>query len=523
MDSEPLVLPICTVQPDFLSVIADIRGGLVPEETFWLSCYKSGEPSVHGKVYATLDEVNRDSVRYDGRDGVQLLHSGEALYSASCASLQILPTRLAMPTKAYSENEGRKATKITAFDVSPDGSQFATGHMDGSVHISQTLQSRPIESCRPHVSTVTSLRFFPSSRVLLTASSDFSLSILPAAPSDDPSAASVPITPARRFYGHTRGITSTAIVSKGRNLLSSANDGTVRLWDVPSESQIRTIDSSNGSCVPVLAISIGEETLQTDANTAEETEAGVDPREVDTEDKVVFAALQDGTFEALDLRTKRSVFQSQAPPGRGKNILQAITYAPTENLVATGSTNGVVSVYDTRVLSTPLTTFKRNTASIEDLAFVPLDPSSFVTDSGAGARAGVGDGSGVGLAIATEDGLPYVADVRPEGPGVRAELIGSDCDAVRAVRVVQIQEPEVWTAADDGAVRRYRVRSYDVNRKRRIGEVRVTILTTILTTIPPPEALQRSEAVQSTRRFSLLICVAGTPLYCLRQPRVCFA
>lgn len=344
--------------------------------------------------------------------------------------------------------------KITAFDVSPDGSQFATGHMDGSIYISQTSQSRPTDLCRPHASTVTSLRFFPSSRVLLTASSDFSLSILPAAPPEDPSSTLGPITPARRFRGHTRGITSTAIVSKGRNLLSAARDGTVRLWDVPSESQIRMMGSANGSCVPVLAISVGEGTLQ--ADDAATDEAGVDPREVDTEDKLVFTALQDGTFETLDLRVKRSVFRSRALPAGGKSILQAIAHAPTENLVATGSTKGVVSVYDTRALATPLTTFRRNTASIEDLAFVPLDALSFATD--ARARGSVGDGSGLGLAIATEDGLPYIADVRPEGPGVRAELVGSDCDGVRAVRVVQAQEREVWTAADDGAVRRYRVR-----------------------------------------------------------------
>ncbi|KAH9936602.1 WD40-repeat-containing domain protein [Fomitopsis serialis] len=452
MDSDPLILPICTAQPDFLSVISDVHEGLVPEDTFWLSCYKFGEPSVHGKVYATLDEVNRDLVRLEGRNGVEL-RSREALYSASCPSLQMPQTRLAVPMKTYAENEGRKVIKITAFDVSPDGSQFATGHMDGSIYISQTSQSRPTDLCRPHVSTVTSLRFFPSSRVLLTASSDFSLSILPAAPPEDPSAQGL-ITPARRFRGHTRGITSTAIVSKGRNLLSAARDGTVRLWDVPSESQIRMMGSANGSCVPVLAISVGEGTLQ--AGDAATDEAGVDPREVDTEDKLVFTALQDGTFETLDLRTKRSVFRSRAPPAGGKSVLQAIAYAPTENLVATGSTKGVVSVYDTRALATPLTTFKRNTASIEDLAFVPLDALSFATD--AGARGSVGDGSGLGLAIATEDGLPYVADVRPEGPGVRAELVGSDCDGVRAVRVVQAQEREVWTAADDGAVRRYRVR-----------------------------------------------------------------
>ena len=83
MDIDPLLLPVCSVQPDFLTVISDVNQGLVPEETFWLSCYKSGEPSVHGKVYTTLDEINRNLVRFQGREGVELTCSGEVSYSYS--------------------------------------------------------------------------------------------------------------------------------------------------------------------------------------------------------------------------------------------------------------------------------------------------------------------------------------------------------------------------------------------------------------------------------------------------------
>jgi len=55
--------------------------------------------------------------------------------------------------------------------------------------------------------------------------------------------------------------------------------------------------------------------------------------------------------------------------------------------------------------------------------------------------------------VGNEDGLPYVAAVRPEGPSVVAELIGSDCDPVRFVRVGP--KKELWTAADDGIIRKY--------------------------------------------------------------------
>lgn len=196
--------------------------------------------------------------------------------------------------------------------------------------------------------------------------------------------------------------------------------------------------------VSILAISAGErgEATFTPPPHGEEIGAAstmiIDPREVETTDKVVYCALSNGSFEAFDLNIKLSVFRS--PVSSSDSPLESICYSSAHNLLACGSLNGVVSIYDTRSLSTPLTRFKRNGASIEDLTFV----SSPATEHD----------SEVGLAVATQDGLPYVANIRPEGPSVRAELIGTDCDAVRRIYTTT-GDGEVWTAGDDGLVRRY--------------------------------------------------------------------
>ena len=73
----------------------------------------------------------------------------------------------------------------------------------------------------------------------------------------------------------------------------------------------------------------------------------------------------------------------------------------------------------------------RNGASIESLAFTS---------------------SGTGLAVATDDGLPFIANISLDIPEVEAEFVGGDCEGVRAVRS---RENEVWTAGDDGVVRVY--------------------------------------------------------------------
>ena len=66
--------------------------------------------------------------------------------------------------------------------------------------------------------------------------------------------------------------------------------------------------------------------------------------------------------------------------------------------------------------------------------------------------------SRVGLAVATADGLPYIASVIPEGPAVSVELVGVDCDPVRNITVRDSNgRKDVWSASDDGVVRRYNI------------------------------------------------------------------
>lgn len=191
---------------------------------------------------------------------------------------------------------------------------------------------------------------------------------------------------------------------------------------------------------PILAMATGEKGEGAYAQPPDGEDKGIpvpqDAREVETEDKVVFCATYDGSIQAFDLGSKLSVFRTD--PARGSPALQSIAYSSSSNLLATGSVQGVVTVYDTRSLSNALVSFTRNSASIEDLKFV----------------APISDSAQAGLAIATEDGLPYIAGVRPEGPFVEAELVGTDCEAVRCVRV-RGDSGDVWTAGDDGVVRQY--------------------------------------------------------------------
>ena len=76
--SKSTILPQITAQYDFSDVLSDVRTGTIPLEGFWLSCYRLGFPSVHGKVRTsltrtrTLDGDIREMLDLEGRDGVSM-------------------------------------------------------------------------------------------------------------------------------------------------------------------------------------------------------------------------------------------------------------------------------------------------------------------------------------------------------------------------------------------------------------------------------------------------------------------
>ena len=354
--------------------------------------------------------------------------------------------------------------QVTSIAVAPDYSQIAIGYASGAVRrlsVDSRVTVTPLTYI-PHLSgsAVTALGYFPSSRVLLTGGADFTLHVLNA---ELEFTSSIAPKPVRSFKGHKRVVTGTAIIERGKNVLSSALDGTLRLWNVSNSQQIRLVASQNYS--PINAIALVSTLESSSALSNLDLNSEQTTIEVGTGDKYVFLALENGNFECIELASGTSVFHSSSIPEYSKHgaltslsVTQNSEFGYVCHLLATGSSKGVVTVYDISSVTSPVhkCSFKRNTASIEGLAFIP--PSSSV----GGSTSALGHAKSVDLAIATSDGLPYIAQIDLTSSGeanepkakVLAELAGGgDCEPNRTV--FADSQGHVWVGGDDGVVRMY--------------------------------------------------------------------
>jgi proteasomal ATPase-associated factor 1 len=474
--SGPIFLPQIALQHDFASVFADVRDNTVVAEDIYLSCYRPGSQSIHGKVTVSKDETAPDALVLESRGGVELTRSGSHTFSVSCPALSISETSLHAPYQTIDVNKTQGLVRrISAFDASPDRHLIATGHFDGAVTLLSTAMTSLVSinaTKKLHMSTVLSLRFFPSSKVLLSASSDFSLNIIstatPSGENDLPLLA-VP----RVLKGHKSGVTDTAILGVGRNVLSCSKDGTIRLWDV---GEARKIGSSLASeeFKPIIKMAVSSQSV---AESRNEAWSGLlppngEPRDVasgptsaaddNSPGNVIYAALNDGSFNVFDLRARNVIYTSpkSIAPDSSRSGLSAIAYDARSHILATGSQKGIITLFDARFLPASSTSsgpssslspaillsFQRSNASIDDLLFVPPTAYSAIETH-------------PHLLVAPADGFPFRASVHPNGPRVVEEYVGFADEGVRVARMTQRDGNnvlgDVWCVGDDGIVRRY--------------------------------------------------------------------
>ncbi|KAG9287897.1 hypothetical protein G9A89_017492 [Geosiphon pyriformis] len=411
--NHPYHIPQVTVQPDWVEVVADVLSGAIFSESFWISCYRKGSPSVHGSVKVTKvpDEPN---LEFSGNDGVEVTKISNHSFYLTCDTLEISEIIVKGPRSTFKRIH---SSEISSMDISPGGGLFVTGDTRGLLKVGDTKDGIVRRELEGHVGDINTCRFFPSGQVILSGAGDFQLRIWSALDGSNP------VT----LKGHTKGVTDTAIISRGRNILSSSRDGTIRLWDCGSSS-VLNIMGHYSSSIHKLATGKFTNELTYDRNSS----FRLDSREVETQDKIVLAALDNGSLIGLDLRSKSEIFSTSSY----RNVsLYSCAYSPNHNLVVAGSIQGVIEVFDARNINQTIFAIQRNEASVNDLVFVGLGPNLLVAQ-GDGAIFQFSTASGLEIAQATY------------------EYTGFDLDPVRSIRALDNGD-QIYAAGRDGCLRKY--------------------------------------------------------------------
>ncbi|KAL7418002.1 WD40-repeat-containing domain protein [Mrakia frigida] len=423
-------LPYIDIQPDFASVLRDVSQSVIRAEEFWVSGYWEGKKSVHGKVHCSMDEDGDLKTTTSG--GVVLGPIGEdssAPLKISFPSLGIPPTTVRQPRQTIRPSKTSAFPKsLNSFSLSPTQPLLSVAGDDGALLVVPTTSSSSSSSAplvlKEAIGDVLSTTFFPSGTVTLSTTLTSTLLIHSALPTQ--TSASPSNAPARVLKGHTRPVTCSAILGRGKNVLSGSKDRTVRRWDVGKAEEVVAGRVEFGDEVWCLASEQNEGERE-----AEET-------------KRVWVGLKSGGVWRLETEGEGLKNSGVGIEGGKEGGVNAIAISST--LLATATDTGILSIYTlpSSTSSSPptlLAKLRRSPGAINSLAFLP-------------------DGR---LLVGGEDGMPWIAaadlQTLPEAEGggltwgVSEELAGWE-DPIVCVRV-GTKGGEVWVGSGKEGVGRY--------------------------------------------------------------------
>jgi len=185
---------------------------------------------------------------------------------------------------------------------------------------------------------------------------------------------------ARTLKGHKAAVTDTHIVGVGKTVYSCGKDGSIRLWwDVAQASKIGSTLTSEGFN-PILRMSAASA-----ANNTGSTDPGVSSEE----GHVICCMIRVHPHWCMLLLRHNGHIPCYSL------LTTHLLIFSSSQLLATGTTAGVVEIYDTRQLpslspssspSNPLCSFKCSDASIDDLLFTDSSraPPSLLVATGDG-------------------------------------------------------------------------------------------------------------------------------------------
>jgi proteasomal ATPase-associated factor 1 len=218
-----------------------------------------------------------------------------------------------------------------------------------------------VKDLKGSVGDVNSLQFFPSSQVLLSGGADAQLRIW----SIEHAVSAATLT------GHKRAITGSAIVGRGRQVVSCSLDGTCRLWDVSSKKAVSifgggsSLDAKMADLLPnapINDLALLSDVIPLAKPVAPDTATGLEGR-------LLLSASENGRVYAYDFRSTAEAFAMSLG-----TAVNAVSQLQSHHVVL-GTQDGTAVGLDLRMTKGPLWRGQRNDAPIKSL--LAASPTSF--------------------------------------------------------------------------------------------------------------------------------------------------
>ncbi|KAL7666146.1 Uncharacterized protein ABC855_g1740 [[Candida] zeylanoides] len=292
-------MDIVTIQPSFREVIQEVCDGGA-SESFWVSRQAAGSETSHDlAVQVAVGPA------FDGPFRQTTAHRFEVVFDGATYSLQAASTNIS------------SASNVTA--VAAHDALVAVGDSAGAIKLYDSRGDQQLAISAAHCADVTCLAFFPSGQVILSGSLDMTIKVWSVADGTNP----------RTMAGHTAAVTCVELLgATGRNFLSGARDGSVRLWETGSGSMLHAFRRVAHHDDPVTCMrSQGSAPLGGGGGAFDFETAGV----------LVYVGYESGTIQQYDVAARRPTAVKFASIGSAVTCLEL-----TNAGVVAGHANGVI-------------------------------------------------------------------------------------------------------------------------------------------------------------------------------------